>query len=103
MDKDQTGRSPSGWVISSITASAHEALDAQDSGESIVEPVPIPESLAAWIKEFVDMHYIEVPFKKRRRDSVHVDGIEDAKGDPRIRQESDVFRAPANIKKPRIQ
>lgn len=103
MDRDVGSQSPSGWVLSSVTASAHDALDALDSGESIVEPVPIPESLAAWIKEFIDMHYIEEPFKKRRRDEIRVDGIEDAKGDPRIRQESDVFRAPANIKKPRIQ
>lgn len=103
MDRDVTSQSPSGWVVSTITASAHEALDALDSGESIVEAVPIPESLAAWIKEFIDMHYIEEPFKKRRRDEVRVDGVEDAKGDPRIRQESDVFRAPSNIKKPRIQ
>ncbi|ADP99887.1 molybdopterin-guanine dinucleotide biosynthesis protein A [Marinobacter adhaerens HP15] len=103
MDRDVTSQSPSGWVVSTITASAHEALDALDSGESIVEAVPIPESMAAWIKEFIDMHYIEEPFKKRRRDEVRVDGAEDAKGDPRIRQESDVYRAPANIKKPRIQ
>ena len=103
MDRDITSQSPSGWVVSTITASAHEALDALDSGESIVEAVPIPQSMAAWIKEFIDMHYIEEPFKKRRRDEVRVDGAEDAKGDPRIRQESDVFRAPANIKKPRIQ
>ena len=103
LDKDVTSQSPSGWVVSTVTASAHEALDSLDSGESIVEAVPIPESLAAWIKEFIDMHYIEEPFKKRRRDEVRVDGVEDAKGDPRIRQESDVFRAPSNIKKPRIQ
>ncbi|WP_166267490.1 DUF3305 domain-containing protein [Marinobacter caseinilyticus] len=103
MDKDQTHRSPSGWVVSAVTASAHEALDSLDSGESIVEPVPIPESLAAWIKEFIDMHYIEEPFKKRRRDEVRVDGVEDGKGDARIRQESDVFRAPSSIKKSRVQ
>lgn len=102
LDRDQTSQSPSGWVVSTVTASAHEALDALDSGESIVEPVPIPESLAAWIKEFVDMHYIEEPFKKRRRDEIRVDGVEDAKGDPRIRQESDVYRAPSNMKKPGI-
>lgn len=103
MDKDVTSQSPSGWVLSTVTASAHEALDSLDSGESIVEAVPVPESLAAWIKEFIDMHYIEEPFKKRRRDEIRVDGVEDAKGDPRIRQESDVYRAPANIKKPRLQ
>lgn len=102
MDRDQTGQSPSGWVVSTVTASAHEALDALDSGESIVEAVPIPESLAAWIKEFVDMHYVEQPFKKRRRDEVRVDGSEDGKGDARIRQESDVFRAPTDMKKPRV-
>ncbi|WP_417543113.1 DUF3305 domain-containing protein [Marinobacter sp.] len=103
MDRDVTSQSPSGWVVSTVTASAHEALDALDSGESIVEAVPIPESLAAWIMEFIDMHYIEEPFKKRRRDEIRVDGTEDARGDPRIRQESDVYRAPANSKKPRLQ
>lgn len=102
MDRDETRSSPSGWAVTTITASAHEALDAQDSGESIVEAVPIPESLAAWIKEFIDMHYVEEPFKKRRRDEVKVDGVEDGKGDARIRQQSDVFRAPSNIKKPRL-
>lgn len=102
MDRDQTGRSPSGWVVSTVTASAHEALDALDSGESIVESVPIPESLAAWIKEFIDMHYVEEPFKKRRRDEVRIDDVEDGKGDARIAQESDVFRAPTNMKKPRV-
>ncbi|WP_417515909.1 DUF3305 domain-containing protein [Marinobacter sp.] len=103
MDKDVSSQSPSGWVVSTITASAHEALDSLDSGESIVEAVPIPESLAAWIKEFVDKHYIEVPFKKRRRTEIRTDGVEDAKGDPRIRQESDVYRSPGAIKKPRLQ
>lgn len=103
MDRDESNQSPAGWCVTAITAGAHEALDAQDNGESIVEAVPIPESLAAWIKEFVDMHYVEAPFKKRKRDEVRVDGIEDAKGDPRIRQDSDVFRAPSNIKPPKVQ
>lgn len=102
MDRDQSNESPSGWFVSAITASAFEAQGALDSGESIVEPVPIPESLAAWIKDFVDLHYIEEPFKKRRRDKQRVDGIEDGKGDARIRQESDVFRAPSSIGKPRV-
>lgn len=103
LDRDPSSQSPSGWVVSAVTASAHEALDALDSGESMVEAVPIPESLAAWIKEFIDMHYIEEPFKKRRRDKVHIDGVEDGKGDARIRQPSDVFRAPSRIKKPSVQ
>ena len=99
MDRDESGDSPSEYFVSAVTASAYEAQDALDSGESIVEAVPIPDSLAAWIKEFIDMHYIEEPFKKRRRDKHRVDGVEDGKGDVRIRQESDVFRSPAAIKK----
>jgi len=49
------------------------------------------------------MHFIEEPFKKRRRKELNVHGVEDAKGDARIRQESDVYRAPSNIKKPKVQ
>lgn len=99
LDRDDSGSSPSDYFVSAITASAYEAQDALDSGESIVEAVPMPESLAAWIKEFIDMHYIEEPFTKRRRDKQSVDKIEDGKGDARIRQVSDVFRSPATLKK----
>jgi len=88
-------------VVSAVTASAYEAQDALDSGENIVEAVPIPATLAAWIKEFVDMHYIEEPFKKRRRKN-DIEGIEGGKGDPRIRQVSDVFRPPTNTRKPGV-
>ncbi|TGN39163.1 DUF3305 domain-containing protein [Marinobacter confluentis] len=102
LDQDESQQSPSGWVVSAITASAYEAQDALDSGENIVEAVPIPESLAAWIKEFVDMHYVEEPFKKRKRNKHDIDGIEGGKGDPRIRQVSDVFRPPANSSKPGV-
>ena len=100
LDRDESRQSPSGWFVSAITASAYEAQDALDSGESIVEPVPIPESMAAWIKEFVDLHYVEETFVKRQRKNAKVDLVEDGKGDPRIRQSADVFRAPTNIKKP---
>ena len=102
MDQDESNESPSGWFVSAITASAYEAQDALDSGESIVEAVPIPEALAAWIQEFVDLHYIEEPFKKRKRNKHRVDLIEEGKGDVRIAQESDVFRAPSTVKKTRI-
>ena len=102
MDRDESDLSPSGWFVSAITASAYEAQDSLDSGESIVEAVPIPESLAAWIKEFIDLHYIEEPFKKRRRDKHRTDMIEDGKGDARISQQSDVFRSPSSLKKTRL-
>ena len=102
MDRDESGQSPSGWFVSAVTASAYEAQDALDSGESIVEAVPIPDSLAGWIQEFVDLHYIEDVFKKRKRKQTRVDLVEDGKGDARIAQTSDVFRAPGSIKKNRL-
>jgi len=102
LDRDETGQSPSDYFVSAVTASAYEAQDALDSGESIVEAVPMPESLAAWIKEFVDMHYLEETFKKRRRDKFSTDEKEDGKGDARIRQVSDVYRSPTSIKNPQV-
>ena len=102
LSRDTESQSPSGWVVSAVTASAYEAQDALDSDEYIVEPVPIPESMAAWIKDFVDLHYVAEPFKKRRRDKHSMDEIEDGKGDPRIRQVSDVFRAPTKSRKPGV-
>ncbi|MEM7615667.1 MAG: DUF3305 domain-containing protein, partial [Pseudomonadota bacterium] len=68
--------------------------DYQDSGEEIVEPVPMPEALVAWIRDFAQEHHEEEVFVKRRRDRKRVDLTEDGKGDPRIQQTSDVYRAP---------
>lgn len=55
------------------TVSAFEAQDYLDSGEDIVEPVPMPETLIAWIKRFVDDHHVEEKFKKRKRDEVDIE------------------------------
>jgi hypothetical protein len=77
-----------------VTASAYEAQDYADNGEDIVEPVPMPPGLEAWIADFVQRHHKEEVFVKRKRrphvDERPVDGI----GDARIRQPADVYRAP---------
>jgi len=77
-----------------VTASAYEGQDYMDSGDGLVELVPMPPGLIAWVAEFVRAHHVEVPFIKRKRDKKRVDLIEDGKGDARIRQVSDVYRAP---------
>lgn len=84
--------------VHSATASAYEAQDYLDSGEEIVEAVPMPEGLEAWVRDFVDRHYEETTFVKRRRDRKRVDLSEDGIGDARIRQAADVYRAPAATK-----
>jgi hypothetical protein len=79
-----------------VTASPYEAQDYADTGEEIVEKVPMPEGLVAWIRDFVELHHEDEVFIKRRRNKARVDLKEDGIGDARIRQTSDVYRAPSN-------
>ena len=80
-----------------VTASAFEAQDYLDSGEEVVEPVPAPPGLIAWIREFTDAHHVEEEFIKRKRRNWS-DQVEDGKGDARIRQDADVYRTPGSLK-----
>lgn len=82
------------WSVALVTASPYEAQDYCDSAEELVEKVAMPEGLRAWIGSFVDAHYEEEAFVKRRRDRARVDRVDDGIGDARIRQVSDVYRAP---------
>ncbi|UUX52029.1 DUF3305 domain-containing protein [Nisaea acidiphila] len=50
-----------------VTASAYEAQDYLDSGEEIVEAVPMPDGLIAWVQEFCDRHHEDEVFVKRKR------------------------------------
>lgn len=89
---DQNGDIP--WSVALVTASPYEAQDYCDSAEELVEKVPMSNGLHAWVKEFVDTHYVEEAFVKRRRKNARVDQADDGIGDPRIRQTADVYRAP---------
>jgi uncharacterized protein DUF3305 len=78
------------------TASPYEAQDYADTGEELVEKVPMPEGLVAWIRDFIELHHQDEAFVKRKRRNARVDLQEDGKGDARIRQMSDVYRAPGS-------
>lgn len=80
------------------TASPYEAQDYADSGEELVEQVPMPEALMAWVREFVDAYYEEEVFVKRKRDKKRIDLVQDGIGDARIAADSDVYRAPSRKK-----
>lgn len=82
-----------------ITASPYEAQDYADSGEEIVEKIPMPDGLVAWVRDFVEQHHVDEVFVKRRRDKKRVDLVEDGRGDPRVSQLGDVYRAPTSHKK----
>ena len=77
-----------------VTASPYEGQDYADNGEDFVEKVPMTEGLAAWVRDWALEHYAEEPFVKRKRDRVRTDGRQDGIGDARIRQPSDIYRAP---------
>lgn len=48
------------------TVSSYEAQDYADAGEDIVEGVPMPAPVVAWLRTFVDAHHKPEPFRKRR-------------------------------------
>jgi hypothetical protein len=86
------------WAATSVTASAYEGQDALDDAEGLVELVPMPAGLRAWIAEFCQRHHVEETFVKRRRDRKRIDLHEDGRGDARVRQAADVYRAPGQLK-----
>ncbi len=49
------------------TVSSYEAQDHVDTGVDILEAVPMPEAVQAWLQNFIDMHHVDEPFKKRKR------------------------------------
>lgn len=77
-----------------VTASPDEGQDYAVSSEDIVEKIPMTPGLIAWVREFALEHFKAEPFVKRKRDRARVDLSEDGRGDARIRQETDVYRAP---------
>ncbi|WP_093031255.1 DUF3305 domain-containing protein [Roseovarius azorensis] len=84
------------------TASPFEAQHYTDSGEEIVDKVPMPEGLVAWVRDFIEAHHEEEVFRKRRRDSVTEEVVQNGIGDPRIPQTSDVYRAPSMARRGRV-
>lgn len=50
-----------------VTASPYEAQDYLDSGEELVEGVPMEPGMIAWVQGFIDRHHVDEPFKKRKR------------------------------------
>lgn len=93
MRESETDDAPLDVVL--VTASPYEAQDYADTGEELVEKVPMTAGLIAWIREYVEAHHVDEVFIKRRRDKKRVDIQEDGIGDARIRQTADVYRAPS--------
>ncbi|MGB0683668.1 MAG: DUF3305 domain-containing protein [Magnetovibrionaceae bacterium] len=50
-----------------VTVCPFEANSYEESGDEIVEGIPMPPDILAWLQKFVDDNHVEEPFKKRKR------------------------------------
>lgn len=67
-----------GMVLLGATADAGEAGAHADSGSDVVEAVPMPPSILAWVADFVARHHVErTGFKRRRERWGRVEAHED--------------------------
>ncbi len=48
------------------TVCPYEAMGYAESGDEIVEGVPMPSEIYDWVRAFVARHHVQEPFKKRR-------------------------------------
>ncbi|SMX50534.1 hypothetical protein MAA8898_04837 [Maliponia aquimaris] len=88
--------------VLTVTVSPYDAQDYADSGEEMIEKVPMPPALLAWVAEFVEEFHEEEVFIKRKRDKLRVDLVQDGIGDPRIGKPEDVYASPA-LRRRRLQ
>jgi len=63
------------WVLQAVTASPFEAQDHLDSGDGIVEALPMPPSLVELVEAFCAFHHQDEPFIKRKRDRIKVEEL----------------------------
>lgn len=62
------GGTPSGWELLLATVDAGEAHAHADSGDDLMEAVPMPAVVRDWVAAFFAAHHAERPRFKRKRD-----------------------------------
>lgn len=58
-----------------VTVCPFEAGSYNQGGDEIVDPVPMPEEIRAWVEDFVARHHVVEPFIKRKRDRADPDKL----------------------------
>ncbi len=64
-DVDDDG-APRPFLVTACPYEASAYLDTTATGE-MVEPVPMPEGVKAWVQDYVAKHHVDVPFVKKRK------------------------------------
>ncbi|MBK1698330.1 DUF3305 domain-containing protein [Rhodovibrio salinarum] len=65
--RETEGECPHEVLPFHVTADPMEAQIYLDTGDDLVDPVVMPDVIAAWMKDYVDRHHVDRPFHKRKR------------------------------------
>jgi Protein of unknown function (DUF3305) len=64
-----------------VTASPYDAEGYMEGGD-LVEAVPMPDGLIAWVQAFIERHHVDQPFVKRKRAKAADRGTESPTDEP---------------------
>ena len=76
----KTGEADPPIRVVMATIAPDEAQAMSESGEDMVDGVPLPEPLRAWVERFCASHPPDEPMRKRKRDSLDSDAVFAGKG-----------------------
>lgn len=63
----EEGARPIPWQVLLVTAAPDEAQKLMESGEDVIEAVPMPDFVRGWIAAFAALCPADEPFEKRQR------------------------------------
>lgn len=69
------GDGPCGIALHLATVDPGEIEAHADAGDDLIEALPLPAPVAAWMRDFIDRHHVEKPFLKRRRDRADTEAL----------------------------
>mgnify|MGYP002621974374 FL=1 len=81
LDNLNSGR-PSVWVVmrreelACVTVDPYEGEGYASDLEAVVEALPMPATLRDAVAAFIEEHHVDIPFKKRKRQSVDPDAMQ---------------------------
>lgn len=79
----RASEAPPGLTLFGVTACPGEAHAHADTGDDLVEAVPMPAPLVDWVRDFVARNHVERPAYKRKRDRADPEALASRRGGPR--------------------
>lgn len=81
------GRDPASAEVVAVTVDPYEGEGLATDPDLIVDAVPMPEAVRRAVTAFADRHFVDMPFKKRKRAAVDPEALSPRA--PRILQPED--------------